>query len=137
MDTRPTRTIRRIRAPWAAVFAALFAVPVAAASASAEPFLTELEWIHPHPELLRGFQVLYALEASEKATPKSIDETMERGIRNSPQAEVRSFGFADLRTGDYLRVRGFEGGAARGLTATLVRTAEVAAAMIGLRSWIC
>lgn len=54
---------------------ALAAVVVAlsGASASAEPFLTEVQWIHPEPDQLRGFAVLFALDPAEREHPKSID----------------------------------------------------------------
>jgi hypothetical protein len=50
---------------------AILAVPISASTA--EPFLTELEWIYPNPETLRGFRVLFALEPSEMDDPKAVD----------------------------------------------------------------
>ena len=47
--------------------------------------------------------------------------------QDESQAEVRRFGFADLRTGDYLKVRGFEGAAPRSMTATLVERDDLEA----------
>jgi hypothetical protein len=71
MQTRPTSKQRRSVGGMLALLVAVVALPFA--GATAEPFLTEVEWIHPHPDQLRGFAVLFALDPAERAHPKSID----------------------------------------------------------------
>lgn len=71
MEVRPGSRSRRVRSGFVGLVAALLTVPFSAAMA--EPFLTELEWIYPDPETLRGFRVLFALEPSEQANPKAVD----------------------------------------------------------------
>jgi hypothetical protein len=53
-----------------ALLAMLIGVWVSAAGA--EPYMTQLEWIHPDPETLAHFEVLFAFSAEERERPTAL-----------------------------------------------------------------
>jgi len=70
MTTTTGRRARRPRRTLATLLLLSCAMPFSAVRA--ESYLTQLEWIHPKPEQVASFRVLFALGPDDQARPTAI-----------------------------------------------------------------